>query len=64
MGTGHPRRVRTCSLSLPGYPGVAYVAGQTQTCQAVRRHLIHERGWPRGTVLVKAFWAPGKRGLD
>ncbi|SNT64332.1 NADPH-dependent ferric siderophore reductase, contains FAD-binding and SIP domains [Streptosporangium subroseum] len=52
------------SLALPDHPGVAYVAGQARTCQAVREHLVRERGWPRDAVLVKAFWAPGKRGLD
>jgi NADPH-dependent ferric siderophore reductase len=52
------------SLALPDQPGVAYVAGQARACQAVRGHLLRERGWPRSTVLVKPFWAPGKRGLD
>ncbi|GGM45322.1 siderophore-interacting protein [Dactylosporangium sucinum] len=51
-------------LDLPAEPGAAYVAGEARTCQAVRRHLTAERGWPRTSVLVKPFWAPGKRGLD
>jgi NADPH-dependent ferric siderophore reductase len=51
-------------LDLPAEPGVAYVAGEARACQAVRRHFLAERGWPRGTIVVKAFWAPGKRGLD
>jgi NADPH-dependent ferric siderophore reductase len=51
-------------LDLPGKPGMAYVAGQAKTCQAVRDHLVRERGWTRDTVRVKPFWAPGKRGLD
>ena len=51
-------------LSLPARPGVAYVAGEARDCQAARRHLTAERGWPRTAVIVKPFWAPGKRGLD
>ncbi|SEG80814.1 NADPH-dependent ferric siderophore reductase, contains FAD-binding and SIP domains [Thermomonospora echinospora] len=51
-------------LSLPAEPGVAYVAGEARTVQAVRDHFVRERGWPRGAVLVKPFWTPGKRGLE
>jgi NADPH-dependent ferric siderophore reductase len=51
-------------LDLPDGPGVAYVAGEARACQAVRRHLTHERGWSRRAVVVKPFWAPGKRGMD
>jgi NADPH-dependent ferric siderophore reductase len=52
-------------LDLPEEPGTAYVAGEAKTCVAVRQHLIKERGWPaRGSVLVKPFWTPGKRGLE
>lgn len=52
------------ALQLPAEPGVAYVAGEARDCQAVRRHLTSERGWPRTAVIVKPFWTPGKRGLD
>jgi NADPH-dependent ferric siderophore reductase len=51
-------------LDLPAEPGAAYLAGEARTCQAVRAHLVNERGWPRRSVLVKPFWAPGKRGLE
>ncbi|MFI0373535.1 siderophore-interacting protein [Actinomadura sp. 1N219] len=51
-------------LELPAEPGVAYVAGEARTVQAVRAHLVGDRGWPRGSVLVKAFWTPGKRGME
>jgi NADPH-dependent ferric siderophore reductase len=51
-------------LDLPAEPGVAYLAGEARTCQAVRAHLVSQRGWPRRSVLVKPFWAPGKRGLE
>ncbi|RAY16197.1 siderophore-interacting protein [Actinomadura craniellae] len=52
------------ALDLPDGPGVAYVAGEARACQAARHHLVRERGWPRTAIRVKAFWAPGKRGLD
>ena len=50
--------------ALPERPGVAYVAGEARTCQAVRAHLVRERGWPRRSVVVKPFWTPGKRGME
>ncbi|MBX6358282.1 MAG: siderophore-interacting protein [Micromonosporaceae bacterium] len=52
------------SLELPHAPGVAYLAGEARTCQAVRAHLVRERGWPRRAVIVKPFWTPGRRGMD
>jgi NADPH-dependent ferric siderophore reductase len=52
------------TLDLPAEPGVAYVAGEARACQAVRRHLVTDRGWPRTAVVVKPFWTPGRRGLD
>lgn len=52
------------ALALPDEPGTAYLAGEAKTIQAVRRHLIHERSWPRTSILTKPFWTPGKRGLD
>ncbi|WP_283136026.1 siderophore-interacting protein [Rhizohabitans arisaemae] len=52
------------ALNLPAEPGVAYLAGEARTCQAVRDHLVRERGWSRRDVVVKPFWAPGRRGMD
>ncbi|MFA1544487.1 hypothetical protein [Actinomadura monticuli] len=40
------------------------MAGEARTVQAVRAHLVREGGRPRGSVLVKAFWAPGGRGME
>jgi NADPH-dependent ferric siderophore reductase len=51
-------------LELPGEPGVAYLAGEAQTIQLLRQHLVRERGWPRQAIRTKPFWIPGKRGLD
>lgn len=50
-------------LDLPREPGAAYVAGEARTCQLVRDLLVRERGWSRSSIIVKPFWAPGKRGL-
>jgi len=52
------------ALDLPETPGTAYLAGEAKTIQAIRRHLIDDRGWTRGDILTKPFWAPGKRGMD
>ena len=51
-------------LELPDEAAVAYIAGEARTCQAVRRHFIQERAWPRRAMIVKPFWTPGRRGLD
>ncbi|MFF0382730.1 siderophore-interacting protein [Streptomyces sp. NPDC004286] len=47
----------------PAPGGVAYVAGEARTVQAVR-HVLRDAGWDRRSVLTKPFWAPGKRGLE
>jgi NADPH-dependent ferric siderophore reductase len=51
-------------LDLPDGPGVAYVAGEARTVQAIRGHLVRERRWPRRAVRTKPFWTPGKTGLE
>ncbi|MFC4112422.1 siderophore-interacting protein [Nonomuraea zeae] len=51
-------------LDLPDGPGVAYLAGEARTIQAVRAHLVGERGWPRKDVRTKPFWTPGRKGMD
>jgi NADPH-dependent ferric siderophore reductase len=43
---------------------VAYLAGEARTIQAVRRHLVEDRGWDRRAVVTHPFWTPGRRGLD
>jgi NADPH-dependent ferric siderophore reductase len=52
------------ALDLPDEPGVAYVAGEARTIQAVRTHLVRDRGWSRRDVVTKPFWTPGRTGLD
>jgi NADPH-dependent ferric siderophore reductase len=52
------------AIDLPAEPGVAYIAGEARTVQAVRQHLARDRSWPRNALITKPFWAPGKRGLD
>ena len=44
---------------LPG-PGTAYLAGEARTIQALRSHLIRDRGWPRRAIITKPFWTPGR----
>ncbi|MER7838814.1 siderophore-interacting protein [Streptomyces sp. NPDC096040] len=44
--------------------GIAYVAGEARTVQAVRRVLVQEAGWDRRAVLTKPFWTPGKKGME
>jgi NADPH-dependent ferric siderophore reductase len=51
-------------LSLPDEPGIAYVAGELRTVQAIRKHFVRERGWPRRSVVIKPFWTPGRTGMD
>ena len=51
-------------LTLPEEAGQAYIAGEARTVQAVKQHLIRERGWPRRAVLTKPFWTPGKKGME
>ncbi|MGW7254084.1 siderophore-interacting protein [Streptomyces sp. NPDC054834] len=60
-GTSLPEAVRRLAPE-PG--GVAYVAGEARTAQAVRQVLVREAGWDRRAVLTKPFWAPGRRGLE
>jgi NADPH-dependent ferric siderophore reductase len=52
------------ALDLPAEPGSAYVAGEARTVQAVARHFVRDRGWPRRAVRTKPFWSPGKTGMD
>ena len=51
------------SLKLPETPGMAYLAGEALTCQALRRYLIEEKQWPSTSIRTKPFWTPGKTGL-
>ncbi|MEU6063113.1 siderophore-interacting protein [Streptomyces sp. NPDC047082] len=60
-GSSLPEAVRRLG---PAPGGVAYVAGEARTVQAVRQVLVREAGWDRRAVLTKPFWAPGKRGLE
>ncbi len=52
------------ALTLPDSAGVAYLAGEARTCQAIRAYLLKEKNWPRTAIRVKPFWTPGKTGLD
>jgi len=48
---------------LPG-GGTAYLAGEARTIEALRSHLIRDRGWPRLAIITRPFWTPGKKGME
>ncbi|GAB1816049.1 siderophore-interacting protein [Mycobacterium sp. MUNTM1] len=52
------------SLPLPDHPGIAYLAGEARTIQALRKILITERGWDRRQIRTKPFWTPGRTGME
>jgi NADPH-dependent ferric siderophore reductase len=52
------------ALRLPGHPGVAYLAGEARTIQALRKILISEHGWDRRDIRTKPFWTPGRAGME
>jgi NADPH-dependent ferric siderophore reductase len=47
----------------PPWGGVAYVAGESDTCRLIQRHLIEQRGWPRRSVLTQPQWKAGRAGF-
>jgi len=51
-------------LDLPDESGVAYLAGEARTVQAIALHLVRERGWPRRAISTRPFWTPGKKGME
>ncbi|MBB2946743.1 NADPH-dependent ferric siderophore reductase [Actinoplanes lutulentus] len=50
-------------LELPQGAGVAYLAGESDTCRLIQRHLIEQRGWPRRSVLTQPQWTPDRPGF-
>lgn len=50
-------------LDLPPGAGAAYVAGESDTCRLIQRHLIEQRHWPRRSVHLQPQWAPGRTGF-
>jgi NADPH-dependent ferric siderophore reductase len=50
-------------LELPAGVGAAYLAGESDTCRLVQRHLIEQRGWSRHAVRVQQQWAAGRPGF-
>ncbi|WP_433293773.1 siderophore-interacting protein [Actinoplanes sp. CA-030573] len=50
-------------LELPSASGTAYVAGESDTCRLIQRHLIEQRGWPRRSVLTQPQWKTGRPGF-
>ncbi|XVV15739.1 siderophore-interacting protein [Actinoplanes sp. CA-131856] len=50
-------------LELPSSPGAAYIAGESDTCRLLQRHLIEQRGWPRRAVHTQPQWSQGRPGF-
>ena len=50
-------------LDLPGGSGAAYVAGESDTCRLIQRHLIEQRGFSRRAVRMQPQWAVGRPGF-
>jgi NADPH-dependent ferric siderophore reductase len=50
-------------LELPPGAGVAYVAGESDTCRLVQRLLIEKRGFARRAVHTQPQWTPGRPGF-
>ncbi|MEV4351978.1 siderophore-interacting protein [Actinoplanes sp. NPDC049596] len=50
-------------LELPPAPGAAYIAGESDTCRLLQRHLIEQRGWPRRAVHPQPQWSPNHPGF-
>ncbi len=45
-------------------PPVFYIAGETDVCKKLYRHLKYERGLPPNQIKTKPFWHPYKKGLE
>ena len=50
-------------LDLPRGAGAAYVAGESDTCRLIQRHLIEQRGWSRRAVRMQPQWTAGRPGF-
>ncbi|MEV6302157.1 siderophore-interacting protein [Actinoplanes sp. NPDC051861] len=51
------------NLDLPAGRGAAYIAGESDTCRLIQRHLIEQRGWSRRSVHTQPQWAHGRPGF-
>jgi NADPH-dependent ferric siderophore reductase len=51
------------ALDLPAGAGAAYVAGESDTCRLIQRHLVEQRGWPRRSVHLQPQWVAGRAGF-
>jgi NADPH-dependent ferric siderophore reductase len=50
-------------LDLPPTGGAAYLAGESDTCRLLQRHLVEQRGWNRHAIRVQPQWAPNRPGF-
>ncbi|MGW2510142.1 siderophore-interacting protein [Streptomyces scopuliridis] len=47
------------AAALPGGTPYAWIAGESATVKAIRRHLVGERGFDRGAVKFTGYWRRG-----
>ncbi|MFI2212597.1 siderophore-interacting protein [Streptomyces sp. NPDC020141] len=52
------------SAALPSGPSYAWIAGESATVRAVRRHLVGERGLDRRRVKFSGYWRAGASETD
>jgi NADPH-dependent ferric siderophore reductase len=64
LSWAHDGQLLDAVRDLPATEGTVYIAGEARTCQAIRQHFLRDRRWPRGSIVVKPFWTPGRRGMD
>lgn len=48
------------ALELPDEPPYAFAVGESAVATGVRRHLVNERGVPKGNVTFCGYWKKGK----
>ncbi len=46
-------------IELPGGSGRIYVACESDAMRRIRRHLLHERGFPRDRLVTRGYWRLG-----
>jgi len=51
------------ALEIPTGAGAAYVAGESDTCRLIQRHLVEQRGWSRRAVHLQPQWVAGRPGF-
>ncbi|WP_370965365.1 siderophore-interacting protein [Amycolatopsis sp. cg9] len=48
------------AADLPPGPAYAWIAGEAALATGARRHLVRERGWPKGDIAFLGYWRHGR----